>query len=211
MSVDVFPTMTRTAERPGGPCPAWCTVDHGPARSDDGVHTNDPLAVELSTDQHDQAEYIGGGYSAVLVDVQQYPGKSPFVMLTHHDGMADPCDPLTADQAVKVAEALEWNAEIVRACGTNTCWCDGLHAPREDHWGERKEIPLTLTSLDYIPQVNVVISRPWKAKAAFVELVSHNERMWDRLTADEAEQLAKHLRRSGAIVALHQAVTEGTR
>lgn len=208
MSVDVlaaYGPVGKLVELPGGQCPDWCDQDeHLSPPNDDGVHCSAPLAVELSTEQEDQADYVGNGSCAVLVNVQWHPGDSPFVMLTHHDGMVASEDPLTPGEAEKIAWALEKNASIIRACENNTCWCDGLHSPEDIHWGECERTPISLTSRPYTPDVCVAIARDWDATATVIHLISHNERDTDILTVEEAEQLAKNLRRCGAIVVFHQ-------
>lgn len=205
MSVDVIAvndTAIRTG-RPGGPCPDWCTTDHMPPHCDDGVHCSTPLFVELSTEQKQQHEFTNGAVPQVTVGVQHHPGAEPFVMLTHHDDRAISEDKLTVTEADQVAAALEKNASIIRACGVNTCWCDGNHGPGDIHWGESEDITPRLMP---VPNpITVAIQRGWVESAARVGLDSHTARMWDLLTPDEADHLALSLRRCGAILAVYQA------
>lgn len=210
MSVDVFKTYGpagKLVERPGGPCPDWCDTDHMPARCDDGIHSSRPLIVDLSSEQKDQHEFANGAVPQSTVNVQHFPGSDPFVMLTHHDEMAVSEDKLTATEAEAVAKALEWNADIIRACGDHTCWCDGMHQPGDEHMGEMKEIS---PSLMPNPPGSVLVSivRDWGAPAASVQLVSHTTQMWELLTPDEAERVATNLRRCAALVTFHQAARQ---
>lgn len=209
MSVDVFQIYGpagKLIERPGGVCPDWCATDHMPARYDDGVHSSDCLCVDLSSEQKEQHEFTNGAVPQVTVNVQDHPGSEPFVMLTHHDEMATSEDKLTVTEADKIAWALEKNASVIRANGDHTCWCDGLHGPRDLHYGEGEDISPSLMPVPPNP-ITVAVMRDWDDPAARVQVVSHTARMWDLLTPDEAERLAANLRRCAAILAVHQANT----
>lgn len=178
-------TETRVPESETPVCPFWCG-GHTNFAVDNFTHMSHSGSVELS-------------FRTLLVTVEQGPGDDiPHVVLTFSTE-SDFEDKLTAAEAVRLSVLLRDHAETVRANGDHLCWCDGLHQPGDDHFGEFQNVGLELNERRG-DQVATMLFREWKGESTYVRLVASDERHEVNMTPDEADQLADVLQEHAATI-----------
>ncbi|MCW2900421.1 MAG: hypothetical protein JWO67_2686 [Streptosporangiaceae bacterium] len=192
-------TETRAPEQEPPVCPFWCDGHDGSFALDDFTHMSTTGAVDLSDDLFADTSLPGKRvvlHKTVTVTVAQRESAAAHVLLCQSSGL-DFEDKLTASEAVRLSVILHDHAEIVRANGDHLCWCDGLHQPGDDHFGEFKNVGLELNERRG-DQIATMLFREWKGEKSYVRMVWSDERHEADMTPDEADQVAALLRRHGA-------------